>query len=75
MQMEQQKMQQEELSKDKDRQVEIEKALIAAESKDQTGKMQLDMEKMLREFELKEQEIKLKEKALYKEGDTIPNGE
>jgi len=75
MQMQQQQMQQEELSKDKDRQVEIEKALIAAESKDQTGKIQLDMEKMMRDFEIKEQELKLKEKALYKEGDTIPNGE
>lgn len=75
MQMEQMKMQQEELSKDKDRQVDIEIALINAESKDQTGKLQLDMEKMMKEFELKEKEIQLKEKALYKEGDTIPNGE
>jgi hypothetical protein len=75
MQMQQQQAQMEELSKDKDRQVEIEKALIAAEARDQSDKIQLDMEKMMREFELKEQEIKLKEKALYKEGDTIPNGE
>jgi hypothetical protein len=75
MQMQQQQMQMDELSKDKDRQVEIEKALIQAESKDQTDKLQLDMEKMLRDFEVKEQEIKLKEKALDKEGDTIPNGE
>jgi hypothetical protein len=75
MQMEQQKMQMEELSKDKDRQVEIEKALIAAEARDQSDKLQLDMEKMLRDFEIKEQEIRLKERALDKEGDTIPNGE
>jgi len=75
MQMEQQKMQTEMLNNEKDRQVEIEKALIAAEAKDQSDKLQLDMEKMLRDFEVKEQEIKLKEKALDKEGDTIPNGE
>lgn len=75
MQMEQMKMQQEELSKDKDRQVEIEKALIAAEARDQTDKLQLDMEKMMRDFEIKEREIRLKQEALDKEGDTIPNGE
>jgi len=74
MQMEQQRMQQDELSKDKDRQVEIEKALIAAEAKDQTNKIQLDMEKMMRDFEIKEREIRLKQEALDKEGDTIPNG-
>ena len=67
-------MQQDELSKDKDRQVEIEKALIAAEAKDQTNKIQLDMEKMMRDFEIKEREIRLKQEALDKEGDTIPNG-
>lgn len=75
MQAQQQQQQMEMLDKDKDRQVEIEKALIAAESRDQSGKMQLDMEKMMKEFELKEKELQLKEKALYKEGDTIPNGE
>jgi hypothetical protein len=74
-QMQQQQLQAEAIEKDKDRQVEIEKALIAAESRDQSGKIQLDMEKMMRDFELKEQEIKLKEEALRKEGDTIPNGE
>jgi hypothetical protein len=75
MQMQQQQMQMQEMSKDKDRQVEIEKALIAAESRDQSAKIDFDMQKMIREFELKEEELKLKEKALYKEGDTIPNGE
>lgn len=75
MQMQQQQAQMEMLDKDKDRQVEIEKALIAAEAKDQSGKIQLDMEKMMRDFEIKEQEIRLKERALDKEGDTIPNGE
>ena len=75
IQAQQQQAEMDRLEKDKDRQVEIEKALISAESRDQTGKIQLDMEKMMRDFEIKEQELKLKEKALYKEGDTIPNGE
>jgi hypothetical protein len=75
IQAQQQQQQVEMLDKDKDRQVEIEKALIQAESRDQTGKIQLDMEKMMKEFEIKEKELQLKEKALYKEGDTIPNGE
>lgn len=74
MQMQQQQLEQERLEKDKDRQVEIEKALIAAEAKDSTNKLQLDMEKMIRDFELKEKEIQLKERALDKEGDTEPNG-
>jgi len=66
--------QQEGLEKDKDRQVIIEKALIEAESRDQTGKLNLDMEKMMKDFELKEQELRLKEEALYREGDMEPNG-
>ena len=74
MQMQQQQLEQERLEKDKDRQVEIEKALIAAEAKDSTNKLQLDMEKMIRDFEIKEKEIQLKERALDKEGDTEPNG-
>lgn len=74
MQMQQQQLEQEKLERDKDRQVEIEKALIAAEAKDSTNKLQLDMEKMIRDFELKEKEIQLKERALEKEGDTEPNG-
>jgi len=75
LQMQQQIEQMRMLDKDKDRQVEIEKALIAAESKDQTNKLSLDLEKMMREYEIKEKEIQLKERALDREGDTIPNGE
>ena len=75
MQMEAQKMQMEELSKDKDRQVEIEKALIAAEARDQSDKIQLDMEKMIREYEVKEKELALKERALEKENDLEPDGQ
>ena len=74
MQMQQQQMQMDALEKDKDRQVEIEKALIAAEAKDQSNKFNLDMEKMMRDFEIKEKEIQLKERALDKEGDLEPNG-
>ena len=75
MQMEAQKMQMEELSKDKDRQVEIEKALIQAESRDQSDKIQLDMEKMIRDYEVKEKELALKERALEKEDDLEPDGQ
>ena len=75
MQMEAQKMQMEELSKDKDRQVEIEKALIAAEARDQSDKIQLDMEKMIRDYEVKEKELALKERALEKENDLEPDGQ
>jgi hypothetical protein len=74
MQMKQMELEQQKLEKDKDRQVEIEKALIAAESRDQSNKINLDLEKMLRDFELKQQDIALKERALEKEGDTEPNG-
>ena len=74
-QMQQRQMEMEVIEKDKDRQVEIEKALIAAESRDSNNKLQLDMEKMMRDFEIKEKEIQLKERALEVEGDTEPNGE
>ena len=73
-QMQQQQLERDAIEKDKDRQVEIEKALIAAEAKDQTDRMQIDLEKMMRDFEIKEKEIQLKEQALAKEGDTEPNG-
>ena len=73
-QIQQQQMEMQSLDKDKDRQVEIEKALIAAEAKDQSDRMQIDLEKMMRDFEIKEKEIQLKERALDKEGDLEPNG-
>jgi hypothetical protein len=68
------KLQQESLENEKDRQKDIEIALINAEAKDQTNKLNLDLEKMMKEFEIKEREIELKQQALDKEGDTIPNG-
>ena len=74
MEREQAKFQQETLENDKDRQKDIEIALINAEAKDQTNKLNLDLEKMMKDFEIKEREIELKQQALDKEGDTIPNG-
>jgi hypothetical protein len=74
VQREQMKLQQESLENEKDRQKDIEIALINAEAKDQTNKLNLDLEKMMKEFEIKEREIELKQQALDKEGDTIPNG-
>lgn len=75
MQMQQQQAQMEAMEKDKDRQKDIEIALINAEAKDQTGKLNLDMQKMIQDFELKQEELRLKEAALYKENDLEPNGE
>ena len=73
-QLQQQQQEMASIDKDKDRQVEIEKTLIAAEAKDHTNRMQIDLEKMVRDFEIKEKEIQLKEQALNKEGDLEPNG-
>jgi hypothetical protein len=75
MQMQQQQMQMEEISKDKDRQKDIEIALINAEAKDQTGKLNLDLQKMVNDFEVKQRELELKERALSQEGDLNPSGE
>jgi hypothetical protein len=75
MQLQQQQMQMEELSKDKDRQKDIEIALINAEAKDQTGKLNLDLQKLMQDFELKQKELDLKQQALEKENDLEPNGE
>jgi hypothetical protein len=72
--MQQKQMEMDALEKEKDREVEIKKAMIAAESRDQSDRLQIDLEKMARDFEIKEQEIRLKERALDKEGDTEPNG-
>ena len=74
MQMEQRSEQVSLIEKEKDRQLEIEKALIVAESNDSTDKINLDLEKFMKEYELKNKELDLKEQALYREGDTEPNG-
>lgn len=75
MQMQQQQAQMEAVEKDKDRQKDIEIALINAESRDQTGKLNLDLQKMVQDFEIKQRELELKQQALLKEGDLEPNGE
>lgn len=75
MQMEQMKTQQEAMENDKDRQKDIEIALINAESKDQTNRLNIDLEKIIRDYDIKEKELELKREALDKEGDTEPNGE
>tara|TARA_B100001057_G_scaffold450_1_gene441 strand:+ start:887 stop:3100 length:2214 start_codon:yes stop_codon:yes gene_type:complete len=60
---------------EKDRQLQIELALIKAEASDSKNKLDLDLEKMQKNFELKERELDLKQQALDKEGDLTPDGE
>ena len=52
------------IEREKDRQKDIEIALIAAESKDQTDANSLNLEKMIQDFELKKRELDIKEQAL-----------
>ncbi len=75
MQMEQMKMQQEAQEKDRDRRKDIEVALINAEAKDQANRLDIDLQKIMMDHDIKEKEIDLKREALDKEGDTEPNGE
>ena len=62
LQVQQQAMQQASLDKEKDRQLQIEVALIGAESSDKAS--QANLEKMLQDFQIKQQEIALKERDL-----------
>ena len=64
MQMEQMKMQQEALEKDKDRQTDIEIALINAEAKQNPEADSFNMQKMIREFEIKQRELDIKEQEI-----------
>lgn len=75
MQMEQMKMQQEAQEKDRDRRKDIEVALINAEARDQANRLDIDLQKIMMDHDIKEKEIDLKREALDKEGDTEPNGE
>ena len=68
------KIQQDAIDKEKDRQLEIEVALIKAEASDADDRLNIEMEKMQRQFELKERELNLKQQALDKEGDLRPDG-
>ena len=67
--------QQQAIDAEKDRQLQIELALIKAEAADSQNKLDLDLEKMQKNFELKERELDLKQQALDKEGDLTPDGE
>jgi hypothetical protein len=62
MQVQQQAIQQQSLDKEKDRQLQIELALINAESSDK--KSNIDLEKMMKDFELKEKELDIKQRDL-----------
>jgi len=62
LQVQQQAIQQAALDKEKDRQLQIEVALIGAESSDKAS--QANLEKMLQDFQIKQQEIALKERDL-----------
>ena len=65
-QMEAAQMQQEaeNLEREKDRQKDIEIALISAESKKDTEGHTLNLEKMIRDFEVKERELELRQREL-----------
>lgn len=62
LQVQQQAIQQAALDKEKDRQLQIEVALIGAESNDKAS--QANLEKMMQDFQIKQQEIALKERDL-----------
>ena len=67
-------IQQDALEKEKDRQLQIELALIKAEATDSQDKLNIDLAKMQQNFELKQRELDLKQQALNKEGDLRPDG-
>lgn len=62
LQVQQQAIQQASLDKEKDRQLQIEVALIGAEAADKSSNASL--EKMMQDFQIKQQEIALKERDL-----------
>jgi len=64
LEAQQMQLESENLEREKDRQKDIEIALIGAESKDQTASNSLNLEKMIQEFEIKKQELALKEQEL-----------
>ena len=64
LQAQQMQSEAENLEKEKDRQKDIEIALINAESKKDEAGNNLNLEKMVREFEIKERELDIREKEL-----------
>ena len=64
LEAQQMQLEAENIEREKDRQKDIEIALISAESKDQTASNSLNLEKMIQDFEIKKQELSLKEQEL-----------
>ena len=64
MQMKQLEIQQEGIEKEKDRQLQLELALINAEASDSSGKENLQLQEMLKKYEMKERELDIKEQEL-----------
>ena len=64
LEAEQLKLQAENVEREKDRQKDIEIALISAESKDQSDANSLNLEKMIQDFEIRKRELELKEQEL-----------
>ena len=64
LQAQQQQLEADKIENEKDRQKDIEIALIGAESKDQTDANSLNLEKMIQDFEIKKRELELKEQEL-----------
>jgi hypothetical protein len=63
-QMQQMQVQQDALDKEKDRQLQIELALIGAESKNTEGQDSIKLQDMMKKHELKERELDIKEQEL-----------
>ena len=64
MQMEQAKIQQESLEKEKDRQTDIEIALINAEAKQDPASENFNLQKLMQDFEVKQRELDIKEQEI-----------
>ena len=64
MQMQQQQMQMDALEKEKDRQTDIEIALINAESKKDPSSDNFNLQKLMQDFEVKQRELDIKEQEI-----------
>ena len=64
MQMEQNKLEQTKIESEKDRQKDIEIALINAEAKQNPELDGFNMQKLMQDFELKQQELAIREKEV-----------
>ena len=75
MQMQQMQMEQEKLETEKERQKDIEIALINAEARQNPQLDSFNMQKMIQEFDLKKEELKLKEQEISRkiQGDLDKN--